>query len=93
MCQKRNTVELLIEEKILRLDSCMREFIKCLLWLNVPTIACCCGHDKYPMTVVVGFAKGKKPVLEIISNTWIDRSRNIYKKDSEGLYYIPEVIN
>ena len=40
-----------------RIDKCIRLLIK---WLNnqgYKTVASCCGHNKYPMTVIVKFIK------------------------------------
>jgi len=54
------------------------------------TVACCCGHGKYPMTIVVRFPNGFG--WEIISNTMIFRTKRFYKKDKQGYYYIPETI-
>lgn len=78
-----------------RIDPCMRKLIK---WLNNKhiTVACCCGHGKYPMTIVVkeGIKDGLKNKIiyrEIISGIEFKPRRFIYKKDSDGYYYIPEV--
>jgi hypothetical protein len=93
-----------------RIDPCMKRFILFLNFylepMNVKTVACCCGHGKYPMTILV---KGKeyKPlhiknpfkkeepefIQEVFSGLIIPRTRKFYKKDSKGFYYIPEVIN
>lgn len=79
-----------------RIDKCMKDFIK---WLNEKhvTVACCCGHGKYNMTVVVkeGVRDGLKREIiyrEIFSQKIIPRKRNFYKKDKQGYYFIPETI-
>lgn len=80
-----------------RIDPCMKDFIE---WLGNKhrTVACCCGHGKYPMTVIVkeivknGLEKDVL-YLEIISGTTIPRTKRFYKKDKQGIYYIPEVVN
>lgn len=55
---------------------------------EVKTLACCCGHFKYSMTIVVEM---NKKIFDLVSGKSIPRQRRFYKKDSEGYYYIPEV--
>lgn len=72
-----------------RIDPCMLKIIEFFAYHGIKTIACCCGHGKYPPTIVVRhFYCGK----EVFSGKEIDRRRCFYKKDSEGHYYIPETI-
>jgi len=54
-----------------------------------PIIACCCGHGKYPMTLVARYSFSNQ---ELLSNIEIPRKKRFYKKDKEGYYYIPEVV-
>lgn len=76
-----------------RIDKCMKPLIKFLNDGGYKTIACCCGHNKYPMTIVVksemfpenGYA------FEILTSTYIPRKIKFYKKDKQGYYYLPEV--
>jgi hypothetical protein len=72
-----------------QIDICMRPLIK---WMKEKEIcypvACCCGHGKYPMSVVVECVDG---FFELFSNIDIPRKRKFYKKDKEGYYFIPEV--
>ena len=79
-----------------RIDPCMRDYIEMLnkiLNRIYETKACCCGHGKYPKTIVVGL-KGKKSLcFELISGKMIYRTRRFYKRDKQGYYYIPEVKN
>jgi len=77
------------------IDDCMKKIIK---WLGDKhtTVACCCGHGRYPMTIVVkeGFKDGLKREIvhrEIFSQKIISRKKKFYKKDKKGYYYIPEV--
>lgn len=68
----------------------MKNLIEYLQYRDVITLSCCCGHGKYPMTIVVrSFVDGKP--LEIMSKTNIPRAKNFYKKDKKGYYYIPEI--
>ncbi len=79
-----------------RIDPCMRQAIKNLQELNVKTLACCCGHGKYPMTIVVDIGwtitNPKTIPLEIFSNAMIERKKKFYKKDKQGYYFIPEAL-
>ena len=75
-----------------QIDECMREEIKDMNEKSVfVTLACCCGHGKYPKTIVVkSFVNGKP--WEIFSKKYIPRKKKFYKKDNEGYYYIPETL-
>jgi len=53
------------------------------------TLASCCGHGKYPITVIVSDGRGR--ILEWFSQIEIPRKRNFYKKDKQGVFFIPEV--
>jgi len=70
------------------IDECMKEFIFRLNQYGVETISCCCGHGKYPMTIVVEDSAG---IFDIVSGKEIPRKKKFYKKDKQGYYYIPEV--
>ena len=68
--------------------------IKCLVdavneYTEYETLSSCCGHNRYPMTIVVRDRNGK--VFDLISGKDVPRKRNFYKQDQEGFYYIPEV--
>jgi hypothetical protein len=54
------------------------------------TLASCCGHGKYPMTIVV--TRGWGLPLEYFTQITLPRRRRFYKKDKQGYFYIPEVI-
>ncbi len=81
---------------------CNPRFDKCLISkleeINAPgelkTLASCCGHGVYPTTIVV---KRKKDgfIYEFYSKIFLGkRKRNrYYRKDQNGYYYIPEIIN
>lgn len=73
-----------------RIDPCMRNIVRNLQLRGIKTLACCCGHGKYPMTLVVeGLVFCP---TEIFSNKTIVRKTRFYKKDKEGRYFIPEVL-
>ncbi len=75
-----------------RIDPCMKNFITNLNWFRVEShkiLACCCGHGKYPMTIVVWAIGG---TYDLVSGKSINRKKKFYKKDKQGYYYIPEVV-
>jgi hypothetical protein len=76
-----------------RIDKCMRPLIRFLRDSDYITIASCCGHNRYPITVVIddGYPGVKPDFVELFSGKHIPRTRRFYKRDSKGYYYIPEV--
>jgi len=81
-----------------RIDPCM---IKLVEFINshpeVRTLACCCGHGKYDMSIIIKYTTGSDgkwsfKVKDMISGINIPRKKRFYKKDKDGVYYIPEVI-
>lgn len=101
MCMKRNSIKrkftlttkidkiIYFDDFKIRIDPCMYNIIKFLNYQGIKTLACCCGHNKYPMTIVVKL--GKARIKEIFIGKGIPRKRRFYFKDKEGFYYIPEV--
>lgn len=75
-----------------RIDPCMVQVILNLKELKVRTLACCCGHGKYPMSIIVDIGADMVVPLEIFSNKVIERRKRFYKKDKRGYYYIPETL-
>ena len=71
------------------IDKCMKTFIDNLNSCDIRTKACCCGHGKYPMTIVVESLHSN---FDLVSGVYIPRKRKFYKKDKQGYYYIPEVL-
>ena len=88
MCKKTN-----YKTSNTQIDKCMRPLIEFLKRRGWTTVACCCGHGHrdYPMTIIV-----KNPYLnyyyELFTETIIPRKRKFYKKDKQGFYYIPEIM-
>ena len=75
-----------------RIDKCMKKLIE---FINEHTnifevVACCCGHFKYPMTIIL--KSESCAFFDLMSGKIIPRTRNFYKKDEEGYYFIPETI-
>ena len=81
-----------------KIDKCMITFIDNLQYAfnnRVKILACCCGHNRYPMTIIVKYKFEVLPgtnIFDLVSGLYIPRKRKFYKKDKEGYYYIPEVI-
>lgn len=77
-----------------QIDKCMRKLIdgiNCIIDSENTIIACCCGHDKYSMSIVI-HDEIHDTNWELLSKVTIPRTRNFYKRDKEGYYYIPEVV-
>ena len=80
------------KRKIARIDECMHNLIYFInTSVALRTLACCCGHNRYPMTVVVqNMVTGE--IYEFMTGEEINRDKLFYKKDKQGYYYIPEVM-
>lgn len=46
MCERGNTVELVIKGKAVNVDSCIAPIVKALNDAGITTEGCCCGHGK-----------------------------------------------
>jgi hypothetical protein len=71
-----------------RIDPCMRDEIEQLHKWGIKTLACCCGHGKYKRTIVT---KVNNTNIEYYTGIEIPRKTRFYKRDKEGMFYIPEV--
>ena len=84
-----------------RIDKCMKHLIENiqeqLCEEQATVVACCCGHRKYPMTILVReevYVNGVHTdhiIRDWVSDIIIPRKRNFYKRDKQGIYYIPEL--
>ncbi len=100
MCLKRNskTVDIVkptyegraMIEKTVRVDGCLKNLIHTLNTHGIKTLACCCGHHVYHMTIVYEAPDGK--AWELLHGVSIPRKARFYVKDKQGLFYIPETI-
>ncbi len=73
-----------------RIDSCMIKLVELFNQTNIiKVLACCCGHNKYNMTIVV---KQDNLIFELLSNKEIPRIKRFYKRDKQGYYFIPECV-
>lgn len=85
MCEKRKTIGRGI-------DKCIKTFIENLrLYINpqFQIVSSCCGHGKYPMTIIAKLPLG---MYDLVSGKNIPRKKRFYLKDNSGYYYIPEVV-
>ena len=91
MCNKRSSARIVVAAYSgeIRVDECMKPLIDFLWREGIDTRACCCGHGKYPMTIVVW--DGAEGYTEIISGIEIPRKKRFYVKDKKGFYFIPEI--
>jgi len=74
-----------------KIDECMKEEIKQMQKDGLKTLSCCCGHKKYPKTIVVKSPLNGMP-FEYFSKQYLPRKKKFYKRDKEGYYFIPETI-
>jgi len=76
-----------------RIDPCMRIIVRNLNHLGIITVMCCCGHGKYEPSLLVRLPKTKL-ILDLFSGiTWMYKTKRFYKRDENGFYFIPEVVN
>lgn len=83
MCKTRNPR---------KIDKCMKILIENLneyFGDDLDILACCCGHGKYPMSLVVREYPSER-IYDFCSDIDIPRKKRFYVKDKKGYYYIPE---
>lgn len=95
MCKERSSVtgSVYVNKKIkqIRVDKCIRHLPLSLSVQGFNVVACCCGHGKYPLTVVCNNKDRKNGHFDLISGKDIPRKKRFYFRDKEGFFYIPEV--
>ncbi len=77
-----------------RIDKCMREIVeKINKEGRYRTLASCCGHGKYPKTIVVK-ERETGNILEYYTKIPLQmKKRNrYYRRDREGYYFIPKLM-
>lgn len=77
-----------------KIDPCIKKLIENIVVMCTKdwvTVASCCGHGKYPMTIVVKYLPSGA-TFEICHGVYLSRKTKFYKKDKQGHYYIPEVM-
>lgn len=96
MCQRGETGEVYLKRGTVRVDACLKEIIQELNDKGIITLGCCCGHGKYPRTIICLEDDGRFACREIgdiyewYSSIIIKRKRKFYSKDAIGFYYLPE---
>lgn len=91
MCNKRSTTKVdLFGKAKPRVDNCLKNILLTLNALDLATVASCCGHGRYGMSIVV--KNGDDECIELFTHITLPRKTKFYRKDSEGYYYIPEAI-
>lgn len=74
-----------------RIDPCMKpivDFLSLYLKEGYKPVASCCGHEKYHQTLIV---ECNGAAMDFCSGVIMRRKKKFYKKDSDGIYFIPEV--
>ena len=90
MCERGELAELYIDGATIEVDACIAEKVQSIVNVGMyETLGCCCGHGKYPPTIIVR-EKGTTRITEYNSVVEIHRKRKFYKLDSEGIYFLPE---
>ena len=78
-----------------KIDPCIKVKIDQInVFTQFRTLLSCCGHGKYPKTIVV--LDNDNKVFEWFTHTVLSEGirpgKRYYKKDEEGYYYLPEVV-
>lgn len=71
-----------------RIDKCLLEEIANLNANGYKTLASCCGHDKYPKTIIGFDIHGI--LKELCSGLVLEKKKRnrYYKRDKQGYYYL-----
>lgn len=88
MCLHRSSRKLTLGSRTFRVDGCLHPIIVSLNREYAETLGCCCGHGRYPKTIVI---KKDNVIQEYFSGVVIPRTRRFYRTDKDGYYYIPEL--
>ena len=95
MCQKHNSRWVILKDKKFRVDACIRDLVLALNRRGIETLASCCGHGKYPVTIIYRRRSSDSlngNIYDFCSGSGIiGRERKFYKRDADGLFFIPEV--
>jgi len=85
-----NTLKCVVSEKgnPRKQDKCLENVLALLNSNGIKTLGSCCGHGKYPCTIIIESAN---VAFELFSGAIIPRKKRFYRKDKQGYFYIPEV--
>lgn len=90
MCKTRNSRGITLNERTFRVDGCIKDLLLTDGFRkHATTLDCCCGHGRYPKTIIIKSIDGK--IREFYTGKVIPRTRRFYKTDGDGYYYIPEI--
>jgi hypothetical protein len=88
MCLEGETKEVKVRGKSITVDRCMGADVAALQENGITTLGCCCGHGRYPRTIVCRDPEG---AYEYFSGIRLgQKTRNFYRRDSGGHFYLPE---
>src|SRR3990167_11274419 len=73
-----------------KVDKCIALLVRHLKMEGINLVASCCGHGKYPMTLLVKSGFGS--VYDMVSGKVIRRKSRFYVKDKHGVFYVLETI-
>jgi len=76
-----------------RIDTCLRKIVDEINnGEKFHTVASCCGHGKYPATIVIRDINGY--IYEYYSRQLLDKAKKhrYYRKDKQGYYYISQIM-
>jgi hypothetical protein len=73
------------------IDPCLKNLIGYLNGQGIETVACCCGHGIYPMSIIV---RTKEPgvTMDACSGAMFRDRKKYYRRDADGVYFIPETV-
>lgn len=83
-----------------RIDPCMKQTLHFLEKFGFNILACCCGHGKYPQTIVYQNSGGETfaavvskslPAYLLQNTVRMPRKKRFYKRDLDGVFFIPEI--
>lgn len=87
MCDK-------IEYGTFRIDPCLEKKIEMINSISgVKTLASCCGHGKYSPSIIIKNDFGIVFDFYTLKEIPEKKRNRYYRKDNQGFYYIPELIN
>jgi hypothetical protein len=89
MCKRGDTEEVVIDGKSISIDRCLAYRVRLLQEQGVKTLGSCCGHGVYQSTIIVLY-DGK--IYEHFSGQKIPRKKRFYRRDADGIYFLPEVV-
>ena len=72
-----------------RIDPCIKQVVTNLRIAGAHPLGSCCGHGKYHKTIVVRTVNHRN--IDYYTGVEIPRKKRFYFRDSNGVFFIPEV--